>query len=103
MRMPSLVVTLGASPDILRPKVECFSSIYSFLAGSESSLIRVASSYYIAILTKGCLYGQKLSTTIRTLLSSTNSSLIAGKAKAKLSLGKYSRVELIERVGKVES
>ena len=45
-RIPSLVVTSGASPDILRPSVECFSSIYGFLAGSESSLIGVASSSY---------------------------------------------------------
>ena len=52
---------------------------------------------------KGCLYRRKLFAIARTLLSSTNSSLIAGKAKVKLSLGKYSRVELIERVGKVES
>ena len=99
---PSFIVTSGASPDILRPKVEYFSSIYSFLVGSESSLTGVASScYWIAIPTKGCLYRRKLSTTIRTLLSSTNSSLIAGKAKC--SLGKYSRVDPIERVGKVES
>ena len=45
-RIPSLVVTLGALPDILRPSVECFSSMCSFLAGSESSLTGVASSYY---------------------------------------------------------
>ena len=52
---------------------------------------------------KGCLYRRKLSTTIRTLLSSINSSLIAGKAKVKLSLGKYSRADLIEKAGKAES
>ena len=50
---------------------------------------------------KGCLYRRKLSATIRTLSSSTNSLLIVGKAKS--SLGKYSRVDLIKRVGKVES
>ena len=101
-RMPSLVVTLGASPNILRPKVEYFSSTYSFLAGSESSLIGVVSSYYqIAVSTKGYLYRRKLSTTIRTLSSSINSLLIVGKAKC-LS-GKYSRADLIEKAGKVES
>ena len=55
------------------------------------------------MLIKGYLYRRKPSTTIRTLLSNTNSSLIAGKAKAKSSLGKYSRANPIERVGKVES
>ena len=100
--MPSLVTTSRASPDILRPKVECFSSIYSFLAGSESSLTGVVSSYcQTAIPTKGCLYRQKLSTTIQTLSSSINSSLIARKAKY-LS-GKYNRADLIERAGKAES
>ena len=44
-RIPSLVVTSRALPNILKPSVEYFSSIYSFLAGSESSLIGVTSSY----------------------------------------------------------
>ena len=50
---------------------------------------------------KGCLCRWKLSVTIRTLLSSINSSLIVGKAK--FSPGKCSRVDPIERAGKVES
>ena len=43
---PSFVITSRVSPDILRPSVEYFSSTYSFLAGSKSSLTGVTSSSY---------------------------------------------------------
>ena len=43
---PSFVITSKVSPNILRPNIEYFSSTYSFLASSKSSLTRVASSSY---------------------------------------------------------